>query len=54
MRELASIDSKKLQVYVHIFRLVVAMTLCLFYSHIQIRQMANEMRATYHLPQIER
>ena len=30
------------------------MTLCLFYSHIQIRQMANEMRATYHLPQIER
>ena len=30
------------------------MTLCLFYSHIQTRQMANEMRATYHLSQIER
>ena len=34
--------------------MVVVMTLCLFYSHIQTRQMANEMRATYHLSQIER
>ena len=30
------------------------MTLCLFYSHNQTRQIANEMRATYHLSQIER